>query len=582
MNTPKYKATVVVGGEDQSIQFDALPDSLINRQSGDITIIHNDADKLPFDISSLSGSDFKCVPVGSGQTPVTLAVGVVGFTTEIFTLTTSSTAPTSGTFILRVAGEDTAAIAFNADAATVQSALEALPSRTGGDFLVSLDSKENLSFAGAKILIETSGGFAIDFESTLDSSALLPVDSIKLKVTQKGSNIANEYNATWDKDLIPAEYSQFDFDQRGAIAFFIALEDGDDFYQVYQLLNIVDDTFALNGDTIPTNATFVYNPNDPNAWLRITPSSPGSLNEGLDKLVTSNRRHFGTVLSLLADPPVSPSDGDAHLVIAPATGAFFEKEDKIAKWSSTLAAWAFTNEHRDGDEILNLADDLLYRVDDLLAWVALPPSDMDTSIYDPALITEQLVGLTATQALTNKDINGVTLTAAGSATNFLNEAGGYTVAGEGDVVGPGTVVNDRIVLFNGTTGKLIDDSGYKISNVLNRGSHTGTQLASTISDFDTAAAKVKKKTESGTTYTLTDADIGYIIYFDNVAGCTVDLDTGRIDEFSVSLIQDTSTSTITIAGTATLKAGSDLTTSVDNDAMIILPRPTTDEYTVKV
>jgi hypothetical protein len=39
-------------------------------------------------------------------------------------------------------------------------------------------------------------------------------------------------------------------------------------------------------------------------------------------------------------------------------------------------------------------------------------------------------------------------------------------AGTGDVVGPASAVNNRIAAFNGTTGKLIKDSGYSVQNVL--------------------------------------------------------------------------------------------------------------------
>lgn len=64
-------------------------------------------------------------------------------------------------------------------------------------------------------------------------------------------------------------------------------------------------------------------------------------------------------------------------------------------------------------------------------WQTLPGGgDMTAATYDPAAITEQLVGLTASQTLTNKTVNGVTLTTAGSASNFLNEAGNY-VPGSG-------------------------------------------------------------------------------------------------------------------------------------------------------
>jgi len=44
--------------------------------------------------------------------------------------------------------------------------------------------------------------------------------------------------------------------------------------------------------------------------------------------------------------------------------------------------------------------------------------DMSTGVYDPAAIAEQLVGLVAAQSLTNKSVNGVTLTTGGGASSF--------------------------------------------------------------------------------------------------------------------------------------------------------------------
>jgi hypothetical protein len=58
-------------------------------------------------------------------------------------------------------------------------------------------------------------------------------------------------------------------------------------------------------------------------------------------------------------------------------------------------------------------------------------------------------------------------------------------AGGGDVSGPSSSVDDRISTFDGETGKLIQDGGKTIADVLSRTNHTGTQAASTISDFDT-------------------------------------------------------------------------------------------------
>lgn len=63
------------------------------------------------------------------------------------------------------------------------------------------------------------------------------------------------------------------------------------------------------------------------------------------------------------------------------------------------------------------------------------------------------------------------------------EPGAAGGGGSGDVVGPGVAVDARIALFDGTTGKLIKEAAQNIANVLNRANHTGTQLASTISDL---------------------------------------------------------------------------------------------------
>jgi hypothetical protein len=86
-------------------------------------------------------------------------------------------------------------------------------------------------------------------------------------------------------------------------------------------------------------------------------------------------------------------------------------------------------------------------------------------------------------ALTGKTYNGVNLTTAGSATDFLNAQGNYVAGGggTGDVVGPAISVDNRVVFFDGVTGKLIKDSGITLS-----GSNTGDQ--STIAQLTTPRA----------------------------------------------------------------------------------------------
>ncbi len=483
MITPTYTAPVVVGGTQQTIVFKGLPDSMITRQSGDLTLIYEDQDGLPFDISSLTGSDFKCVPVDSGEIATTLATGVVGFSQEKFTITTGSTPPTAGTFAIRVAGETTAAIAYNANAATVLAALIALPSRSGGDFTVDISAKENLSFAGAQLLVETSGGFSISFDSTLDGALLTGEDTISMSITQQGSDIQNEYNANWNKDTIPASFATFDFDKSGAIAFYVAMEDGDDFYQPYQQINVRDDDFIGQGGAIPSNAIYVYNPNDPNKWLRIASSSPASISEGMDKIIAKNFSDFGMVLGQQTAPPGSPADNDAYIVLSPATGLWAGQEQQIATWSSTLVAWAFSNVHKDWDVVRDDSDSQLYRFngsgptwDIVTASIALPVDDTTELVRDPGDNTKTMridVGAVATgnsRVLTmpDNDIDLADIAAANSHIANMSNPHTVTAAQVGnstaqwnadklqgiDIVDLSGISNGQVLAFNGSSGDM--------------------------------------------------------------------------------------------------------------------------------
>ena len=95
-------------------------------------------------------------------------------------------------------------------------------------------------------------------------------------------------------------------------------------------------------------------------------------------------------------------------------------------------------------------------------------------------------------AISSTVISGV-IPAGGSANQVLRKvaADDYnvewaTIAGTGDVVGPASSVDNRVVFFNGITGKLIKDSGLLLS-----GSNTGDQtsivgITGTKAQFDTA------------------------------------------------------------------------------------------------
>lgn len=72
------------------------------------------------------------------------------------------------------------------------------------------------------------------------------------------------------------------------------------------------------------------------------------------------------------------------------------------------------------------------------------------------------------------------------------------------VKGPASATESDIAVYNGTTGKIIKDGGKTIIEVLARANHTGTQLASTVSDFD---EQVRKSTLNQMTAPTADLSI---------------------------------------------------------------------------
>lgn len=82
----------------------------------------------------------------------------------------------------------------------------------------------------------------------------------------------------------------------------------------------------------------------------------------------------------------------------------------------------------------------------------------------------------------------ITVDSKGRITAASNGSSGSGIGGSGDVVGPASSTLNRIATFNSTNGKLIADSGYLVSDVLNRTNHTGLQSWTTISSTPTTIA----------------------------------------------------------------------------------------------
>lgn len=101
--------------------------------------------------------------------------------------------------------------------------------------------------------------------------------------------------------------------------------------------------------------------------------------------------------------------------------------------------------------------------------------DMLASTYDPASISEQLVGLTATQSLTNKSVNGVTLITGGSSTSYLSADGTYSTPA-GSIGGSTGSTDNRILRADGTGGSTVQASSVTIDD---SGNFTGVGTMAT-------------------------------------------------------------------------------------------------------
>lgn len=125
-------------------------------------------------------------------------------TAEVSTITSDATPATAGTFTLSVDGETAAGIAFDATAAAVQTALEALSNVSPGDVTAVQTAGTDLGDASAIVTLTWAGAFeGIDVLLTADMSGLTGNAHVLAEATKgSGSDLKDVDAFLWAPDAV--------------------------------------------------------------------------------------------------------------------------------------------------------------------------------------------------------------------------------------------------------------------------------------------------------------------------------------------------------------------------------------------
>ena len=104
--------------------------------------------------------------------PLTLYNNVRNLLGDIININSDVEPATGGTFTITVQSETTAAIAYDANAADILSALSALPSYSADDFIVEMTRGDNLGQSNAQVTIYTQGLLGRITGSSIDATGL--------------------------------------------------------------------------------------------------------------------------------------------------------------------------------------------------------------------------------------------------------------------------------------------------------------------------------------------------------------------------------------------------------------------------
>ena len=179
---------------------------------------------------------------------------------------------------------------------------------------------------------------------------------------------------------------------------------------------------------------------------------------------------------------------------------------------------------------------------------------------------KRIQDLTAAAALTGTELLEVEQggsSAKVTAQDIANLASGG--AGSGDVVGPASSVTDSVALFNGTTGKIIKDSGFTIVD-LQANSITAVTISAGTATVNCNSGKNKNFTLSMTANAT--------LAVSSLAGA------GKVTEFEMQITQDaTGGRTLTLPAAFKALGGSDTAISNTANSVTVLSAKTFDNGT---
>lgn len=295
-------------------------------------------------------------------------------------------------------------------------------------------------------VVKADGTTPFDLTGATVTAEFVAVDTDLTPVSVPTVSFAsNVVTAQWPKDTITAGWSTLPQDRSGAIALLIKVDDGTETIQFYSRFNVSDGSLAGTGTTLPlVFFEYTWNTAIDSEWAKYGRGTPDTMVKALNYLSGAGKNDWGTVIDKdLVTAPGSPSDNDQYIIAGVGGDWSTFTINDIVRYSDEDSVW-YARTPTDGNFVFVADENQTYEYDGA-AWAA--------------------QSITMTGQVTGGPVLTVDKTAISDQT-LVTLTGGDTI------------------LFGDATDSDNLAKG-DVADLLARANHTGTQTASTISDFDT-------------------------------------------------------------------------------------------------